>query len=85
MNHLIELELKLRIGQANNALHEIRLALANKDRLFRTQVRHADNYVKKTRAWSKVNSFDTALQLKVAVYRACRIALQNLGADNETL
>ncbi|KAF8124933.1 hypothetical protein EV363DRAFT_1299555 [Boletus edulis] len=85
MNHLVELELKLRIGQANDALHEIRLALANKDRLFRTQVRHADNYVKKTRAWSKVNSFDTALQLKVAVYRACRIALQNLGADNETL
>ncbi|KAF8131231.1 hypothetical protein EV363DRAFT_1296616 [Boletus edulis] len=45
MNHLVELELKLRIGQANDALHEIRLALANKD----------------------------------------RIALQNLGADNETL
>ncbi|KAF8122787.1 hypothetical protein EV363DRAFT_1404642 [Boletus edulis] len=85
MNHLIELELKLRIGHANDALHEIWLALANKDQLFRTQVRHADNYVKKIQAWSKVNSFDTTLELKVAVYWACRIALQNLGADNETL
>ena len=72
-------ELKLR--EANDALHEIRLALANKAVLFRTDVRHASSHAKTTRAWSKVHSMDTILQRHTSVYRQCRKAIIDLGAD----
>lgn len=78
-------ELQLRCGQANDSLHEIRLALANKAVLFRTEVRHASGHAKTTRAWSKVNALDAILGRHVAVYRRCRKAMINLGADDATL
>ena len=62
-------ELKLRKGQANDALHEIRLALANKAVLFRTDIRHASSHAKTTRAWSKVHSMDAILHRHTSVYR----------------
>ncbi|KAF8437114.1 hypothetical protein L210DRAFT_3505436 [Boletus edulis BED1] len=57
MNHLVELELKLRIGQANDALHEIGLPWRIKTGYFKHKF-----------------GMPTIM-----------IALQNLGADNETL
>ena len=47
---LVEQELQLRQGQANDTLHEIRLGLADKAVLFRTEVRHGRNYVGTTHA-----------------------------------
>jgi len=50
---LVEQELQLRQGQANDTLHEIQLSLADKAVLFRTEVRHGRNYVGTTRAWKR--------------------------------
>ncbi|KAF8547808.1 hypothetical protein OG21DRAFT_1479386 [Imleria badia] len=82
---LRSLELRLWMGQANNALHEIRLALADKAVLFRTDVQHAVSHARSTRAWSKVHVVDTMLGKHAAVYRRCRKAMLKLGADEATL
>ena len=50
---LVDQELSLRQGQANDCLHEIRLALADKSMIFRQDVRHAQNYNLMTRAWGR--------------------------------
>jgi hypothetical protein len=78
---LIEQELRLRTGQANDALHEIRMALAEKAVLFRTDVRHASSYAKTTRAWGRVNAVDAVLHRHAAIYKASRKAMVKLGAD----
>ncbi|KAG1801921.1 hypothetical protein EV424DRAFT_1351821 [Suillus variegatus] len=68
---LIQHELALWEGQANNALHNIRVHLADKAVIFRTTVRTAKSQAMSTRAWAQVHSVDRALA--------------NLGADNELL
>ena len=82
---LAQQELQLRTGQANDALHEIRIALADKAVLFRTDVRYASNQAKTTRAWGKVNALDSVLHRHASVYRRCRIAMTRLDADNDIL
>jgi hypothetical protein len=82
---LLPLELSLRVGQANDALHEIRLALADKAVLFRTEVRHAKSHAKTTRAWAKVNATDAVVHRHAMTYRKCRSAMVYLGADDEVL
>ena len=49
-HHLIKQELKLRAGQANDALHEIRLALVDKAVLFHTDIWHASSHTKTMQA-----------------------------------
>ncbi|KAG1795293.1 uncharacterized protein HD556DRAFT_1364311 [Suillus plorans] len=53
---LIPLEMSLREGQANDALHNLRIYLCNKAILFRTTVRQAKSQALKTRAWSQVTT-----------------------------
>lgn len=78
-------ELQLRSGQANDALHAIRLTLADKAVLFRTDVRHASNQAANTRAWGKVHSADAILSKHAAIYRKCRAAMVSLSANDEML
>lgn len=85
VERLMEQELRLRTGQANDTLHEIRLALAEKAVLFRTDVRHASSHQKTTRAWGKVTSVDGLLQRHASVYRRCRKAMIQLEADKAML
>ncbi|KAG1889071.1 uncharacterized protein F5891DRAFT_1198771 [Suillus fuscotomentosus] len=47
------LGMSLREGQANDALHNLRIYLCNKAILFRTTVRQANSQALKTRAWSQ--------------------------------
>ena len=70
-HHLIKQELKLHAGQANDALHEIQLTLADKAVLFHTNIRHASSHVKTTQAWGKVNAMDALLTQQVAIYWKC--------------
>ncbi|KAF8548652.1 hypothetical protein OG21DRAFT_1526358 [Imleria badia] len=79
------LELRLWMGQANDALHEIRLVLANKAILFWTDVQHVVSHARSTQAWSKVHVVDAMLGKHAAVYRCCRKAMLKLGADQATL
>ncbi|KIK73510.1 hypothetical protein PAXRUDRAFT_20769 [Paxillus rubicundulus Ve08.2h10] len=44
-------EIQLRMGQANDALHELHLALADKAMLFCTDVRHSSSQATSSRAW----------------------------------
>ncbi|KAG1779894.1 hypothetical protein EV702DRAFT_1043283 [Suillus placidus] len=69
--HLIQHELALQEGQANDALHNIRVHLADKAIIFRTTIRTVKSQVMSPRAWAQVHSVDRALA--------------NLGANNELL
>lgn len=82
---LVSLELKLRAGQANDALHELRLALADKAVLFRTDVRHSKSQAMSTRAWSKVHAVEAIVARHSEIYRACRSAMIALGAGADLM
>ena len=85
LQHLVDQELQLRQGQANDALHEIRLALADKSAIFRQDVRHAGNYNMATRAWKKVADMEMVIKRYAKVYRRCRQQMVSLDADDGIL
>jgi len=82
---MVDQELRLREGQANDALHELRVSLAHKAVIFRTDVRHARTYNMTTRAWGKVGSADVKVQQHVAIYCQCRKQMIALNASSNTL
>ena len=84
---LAEQELHLRNGngQANDALHGIRLTLADKAVLFRTEVRHAKNQAVNTRAWGKIQSANSVLSRYSMFYKKCCKVIIMLGVDQELL
>lgn len=78
-------ELLLREGQANDALHHLRIALGKKSFLFRTHVRAARSQQRKTRAWSEVSEVDEEVQQQARIYRHCRRMMVKLAAPPEVL
>ncbi|KAI6150458.1 hypothetical protein BKA82DRAFT_4328556 [Pisolithus tinctorius] len=82
---LRDMELRLRIGQANDALNGLRLALVDKAVVFRNVVRHAKSYSMKTRAWDAIHTINRAVRKQAAIYKQCRKAMVALGASAETL
>ncbi|KAG1871356.1 hypothetical protein DFJ58DRAFT_713869 [Suillus subalutaceus] len=78
---LIHQEVTLREGQANDALHSIRVHLADKAIIFRKTVRVAKSQATSTRAWAQVHSVDRAVSLNASIYSKCRSQLGKLGAD----
>lgn len=72
-------ELSLRIGQANDALHQIRLAIGYKSVLFRTAVRHAKSQRQKLRSWDEVISTQRAVLENVRIYSQSRHAILALN------
>ncbi|KIJ65745.1 hypothetical protein HYDPIDRAFT_87159, partial [Hydnomerulius pinastri MD-312] len=78
--HLAELELLLWQGQANDALHQLRIDLGHRSYLYRTQVRNSKNsQQQKTKAWDSVHSIDAAIKLHSSIY------WRSLGADEALL
>jgi hypothetical protein len=69
---LAEKEAMLRHVQANEAIHNMCLALGFKSALFRTQVRHANTQRTKTRAWDAVHSVDTTVHQHAQNYSMAR-------------
>ncbi|KIK80037.1 hypothetical protein PAXRUDRAFT_16006 [Paxillus rubicundulus Ve08.2h10] len=69
---LAEQEMQLRMGQANNTLHELCLALADKAMLFRTNVRHSSSQATSSRAWGQVTAINVAVNKFTNIYRASR-------------
>ncbi|KIK13391.1 hypothetical protein PISMIDRAFT_118988, partial [Pisolithus microcarpus 441] len=84
-HHLVEMELELRMGQANDALHGLHLALADKAVIFRGVVRPAMNYSMRTQAWQMIHSIDTSIKQCAAIYRQCWLAMIALGASSDIL
>ena len=83
---LVEKELVLHQGQANDALHQLHIDLGHCSYLYRTQVRHADHsQQKKTRAWDNVHFMEDTVRLHAAIYRKCRSAMISLGAGPDLL
>ena len=78
-------ELEIRIGQANDALYNLRAAIANRSFLYRTNMRTANTYAKKTRARTAVDSVSETVSKRAREYGLIRRALEALGAPPETL
>jgi hypothetical protein len=77
--------MKLRIGQANDSLEKLRVALGHKMILFRTSVRNSTSQRTRTRAWAEVDRVDTKVRKSARSYRQAQLAMTRLGASQETL
>ena len=79
-------ELELRIGQANDALDETRLSIAQKSYLFRTRVRNnspTQSYV--TRSYGETQTVQASIEQSAKTYRLARKAMVKLGASSSIL
>lgn len=77
---VMEQEIELREGQVNDALSELRMALAHKAILFRTNVRQAKSVSTKTKSRDDVRRSDGCIQAQVANYNTARQALLQMNA-----
>jgi len=77
--------LELRYGQANNALHAIRIGISHKAGLFRGKVRAASSQQTRTRAWDAVISSEANIQYQAKIYSRARYAMVQLDAPSEML
>ncbi|KIO01364.1 hypothetical protein M404DRAFT_150127 [Pisolithus tinctorius Marx 270] len=66
-----EIELKLRIGQANDVLHGLWLALVDKAVVFQNAVWQAKSYAMKMRAWDMIHTINGAVRKQAAIYKQC--------------
>ncbi|KAG2058517.1 hypothetical protein BDR06DRAFT_1030067 [Suillus hirtellus] len=82
MSDITNQELTLRQGQANDALHHIRVHLADKAVIFQKTIRVAKSQALSTRAWAQVHSVDMVISINASIYSKCRSQLCKLGADN---
>ncbi|KAI6029004.1 hypothetical protein EDC04DRAFT_2572725 [Pisolithus marmoratus] len=82
---LAKMELELHMGQANDALHGLHLALADKAVVFRGVVRPTTNYSMRTWAWQMIHSIDTSMKQYAAIYRQCQMAMIALGTKSDML
>ncbi|KAG1840341.1 hypothetical protein F4604DRAFT_1690823 [Suillus subluteus] len=82
---LVDQELTLWQSQANDALHNIRVHLADKAVIFRRTVRTAKSQATSTRAWAQVHSVDRVVSINASIYSKCRSQLCKLAADDAVL
>ncbi|KAI5980780.1 hypothetical protein EDC04DRAFT_2617987 [Pisolithus marmoratus] len=85
VHQLADMELKLHMGQANDALHGLRLALADKAVIFKSVVRPATNYSMRTQAWQMIHSIDCSIKQYAMIYRWCQDSMIWLGASWDIL
>ncbi|KAI6145957.1 hypothetical protein BKA82DRAFT_4016123 [Pisolithus tinctorius] len=71
LGSLVEQEIHLRQGQANDALHELHLALVDKAMIFRTDVWKGGNYKMTTWAWGQISNAEAMVQWHAAIYCQC--------------
>ncbi|KAG1896737.1 uncharacterized protein F5891DRAFT_958104, partial [Suillus fuscotomentosus] len=82
---LIPLEMSLCEGQANDALHNLRIYLCNKAILFQTTIRQANSQALKNRAWSQVMSVQQAVSLHASIYTKTRKQMMKLEPGQDQL
>lgn len=81
----VDSEIQLRIGQCNDALQGIRMAIGKKAFIYVSDVRKAKTTKGKTRSYDDIKVAHRALQHQAQLYRCSRKALLDLGADKELL
>jgi hypothetical protein len=82
---LAKQEAQLRQAQANDALEEIRVALAYKALVFRRDVQSSTNNRQTTRAWDNVHGAEDKISQLVKTYQAAYNALKRLHSVPPTL
>ena len=82
---MVATEIQLRIGQADETLHEIRTIVGHKSFVFRKELRLARGQKESTRSWAKIHTIDSALRLQCRIYAHCRRALEGLGTTDDIL
>ena len=80
---VMEKEIKLREGQANDALDGLRQSIGEKSFMFRERLRFAKGIQQTTRARSRIMAVDRTLTHHRCVYGFARRALIELGAEVE--
>jgi hypothetical protein len=80
---LMEQEIQLREGQANDALEELRMALAHKSLLYRTRLRVAKSQRTETRAWDSIKKANVKVKKHVRMYHQAYKALLSLDSNTE--
>jgi hypothetical protein len=85
LKDLLDQEMELRLGQANDCLEKLRVALGHKMILFRTRVRNSTSQRTRTRAWAEVERVDIRIRKSARSYRQARQAMIRLGANAEIL
>jgi hypothetical protein len=78
-------ELEIRIGTANDALHDLRMALGCKSLVFRTSVRDADSQRTITRAFAERLTVQNSIKTHVTNYTLARNAMVALNAPEDVL
>jgi hypothetical protein len=82
---LVKKELQLRVGQANDALQGLRMAIGKKSFLFRTKLRKSKSKVSKLRSWDSIHLVDKSVRHHAKIYARARQAMVRLGATSELL
>ena len=83
--HLVDAEIVLQKGQANDALHQIRISLVKKAYIFRTTVRHAHTQQRKTRVWRDINASENSIRGLRRIYTCARSAMIRLGVPPDIM
>ena len=84
MQQLAQEEIELRVGQANDALQHIRIALGKKAFEY-LNMRQNRSQGLKTRAFNLVHSHDSTAREHARFYASARRALEKLGAPEDIL
>jgi hypothetical protein len=85
IRRLARRELRLRRGQANDILHQLRIELGYKAFIYRTDVRNADSQQTATRTRKLAEDSNKNIQRLKRVYNHARKAMVRLGASENTL
>lgn len=82
------IEMRLREGQANDILHDLRVAIAQKSFIYRTQLRKnapTTSFVTRLRSHDDAFTVQSTIGYAARVYSRCRRAMENLDAPERLL
>ena len=80
-----DIELQLRISQAEEALEGIRREICHKSYIYRTNVKLVGNKKGRLRGYAALHAADRALRHHIRIYKQARWSLQHLGASSRNL
>lgn len=83
LTSLMDQEIQLREGQANDALEDLRMSLAHSCLLSRSRHRALNSQRTDTRVWAEILTTKGAISRHVTRYRRAHQALLNLNADKK--
>lgn len=88
MPYVVKCEMELRQGQANDALHSLRIAIAQKSFVFRTRIRKnapTAGYTKRLRGYGDARAVQVTISLAAKVYSISRNAMSILSPESAVL